>query len=75
MKMDDKNLWHWATVKDMADFFNMLVAQGKGDYDVAVNTQDGASYGLSVSHVKEGVDKYYNVAKVYDDIKTIGVGD
>ena len=57
--------WHWATVKDMADFFNMLVAQGKGNYDVAVNTQDGASYGLSVG----------NIAKVYDDINTIGIGD
>ena len=39
----------YAKVKDIADFFNRLVANGKGDYFVDASTQDGACYDIFVS--------------------------
>lgn len=36
----------FATVKDLADWFNKLVADGKGDYRVDVDDNMGGSYDL-----------------------------
>lgn len=37
---------NWATVKDLADWFNKLVSEGKGDYFVEVDDNFGGNYGL-----------------------------
>ena len=54
-----------ATVKDVAEFFNALVHNGKGDYAVTVNTQEGAEYDLSTTFL----------AAAYDAIKVVTIGD
>ena len=37
---------NWATVKDIAEWFNKLVSEGKGDYLVDVDDNFGGNYGL-----------------------------
>lgn len=60
-------------VQDMADFFNKLVAEGKGAYEVDVYKQDGGSY-YSLTYV-EGGNKARAIANVYDKLKSIAIGD
>lgn len=64
-----------ATVKDIADFFNKLVAAGKGEYHVEASTQDGASYGLFVSEEHKDDEQCNDIAYVYDNLKLVSIGE
>jgi hypothetical protein len=70
-----------ATVKDIADFFNRLVAEGKGTYKVDVATPDGDSYDLFLSETNKndpyGVayEQNNSIAYVYDKLKVVSIGD
>lgn len=69
------------TVKDVADFFNRLVAKGKGCYKVDVATPDGDSYDLHKSEMDVndpyGVayEQCNGIAYVYDKLKIVSIGD
>ena len=64
-----------ATVKDIADFFNNLVAEGKGDYAVDATTMDGASYDLFVREDAADYELCNGIACVYDKIKLVTIGE
>ena len=64
-----------AKVKDIADFFNKLVANGKGDYNVEASTQDGASYDLFVSEENKDDEQCNGIAYVYDNLKLVTIGE
>jgi hypothetical protein len=64
-----------AKVKDIADFFNKLVAAGKGEYWVDASTQDGASYDLWVSDENKDSDYSNGIAVVHDIIKSVTIGE
>ena len=70
-----------ATVKDIADFFNKLVAEGKGHYKVDVATPDGDSYDLNVSETNKNdpfgiaYEQNNSIAYVYDKLKIVSIGD
>lgn len=64
-----------ATVKDMADFFNALVAKGKGDYLVEASTQDGASYDLFVDPIHKDNEQCNGIAYVYNKLKLVSIGE
>ena len=64
-----------AKVKDIADFFNRLVAEGKGDYWVDASTQDGACYDRCVSDENKDNDYCNGIAVVYDKLKLVTIGD
>lgn len=55
-----------ATVKDLADWFNKLVSEGKGDYVVDVDDNFGGSYPL-VKDTRYGT--------VFDNSKSVSIGD
>lgn len=69
------------TVKDVADFFNRLVAEGKSSYKVDVSTSDGNSYDLHKSEmsVNDPYGVFYEqcngIAYVYDKLKIVSIGD
>lgn len=64
-----------ATVKDIADFFNRLVAKGKGDYKVDASTQDGASYSIYISDEHKDSEQCNGIAYVYDKLKLVSIGE
>ena len=70
-----------ATVKDIADFFNRLVAEGKGNYKVDVATPDGYSYDLNISETNKNdpygiaYEQNNSIAYVYDKLKIVSIGD
>lgn len=43
---------NWATVKDLAEWFNKLVSEGKGDYFVDVDDNLGERYGYVDDKIK-----------------------
>lgn len=57
---------NWATVKDVAEWFNKLVSEGKGDYFVEVDDNFGGNYGL---------DKGDRYGYVDDKNKDVTIGD
>ena len=57
---------NWATVKDLAEWFNKLVSEGKGDYSVDVDDNLGGGYGLNKGERYGYVD---------DKIKNVSIGD
>lgn len=65
----------YAKVKDIADFFNKLVANGKGDYYVDASTQDGGSYDIWVSDENKDSEYSSGIAVVNDIIKSVTIGE
>ena len=59
----------FATVKELADWFNKLVADGKGDYRVNVDDNMGGDYDL---YDLFNGDRY---GAVFDEYKTVSIGD
>ena len=57
---------NWATVKDLADWFNKLVSEGKSDYFVGVDDNFGGDYGLN---------KGERYGSVIDKNKLVTIGD
>ncbi len=57
---------NWATVKDVAEWFNKLVAEGKGDYVADVDDNCGGVYSL---------EKFERYGYVDDKNGSIIIGD
>jgi hypothetical protein len=70
-----------ATVQDIADFFNKLIAEGKGNYKVDVATPDGDSYDLFVGETNKNdpyglaYEQNNSIAYVYNKLKIVSIGD
>lgn len=56
----------YAKVKEVADWFNKLVAEGKGEYEVSVDDNMGGEYSLFKG------DRF---GTVFDDHKNVSIGD
>jgi hypothetical protein len=56
----------YAKVKEVADWFNKLVADGKGEYEVSVDDNMGGEYSLFKG------DRF---GTVFDDQKFVSIGD
>lgn len=56
----------YAKVKEVADWFNKLVADGKGEFEVAVDDNMGGIYSLFKG------DRF---GTVFDDQKFVSIGD
>ena len=54
-----------ATVNDLANYFNDLVKNGKGDYNVEVAADDGQCYSIYD----------YKIGEVYDDLKKVYINE
>lgn len=65
----------FAKVQDVADFFNKLVAKGKGNYWVNVSAPDGDSYDLWVSDENKDSEYCNGFAVVDDIIKSVTIGE
>lgn len=54
-----------ATVDDFAKYFNDLVKNGKGNYNVEVAADDGQSYSIYD----------FKIGEVYDDLKMVYINE